>query len=265
MTTMFPPWVLMHIPHSSTLVPSIVRDQFLLTEEDLIQEINLLTDHHTLEIFTDMGSGARSQAIVASVSRLVVDVERHLDDVLESMAVRGMGVIYALTSMLRPLRKPLTSQERRELIETYYTPHHSALEDAVADRLERFNRCLILDCHSFADKCLPYELGNSSDARPDICLGTDPFHTDPKLTQCFVDAACGEGFSIAVNHPFSGSMVPASRYKTDERVALIMVEINKRLYLVDDTTRQKHSFVEFGETIRKICGAAVWSWCDEHR
>ena len=31
----FPPWLVIHVPHDSTVIPSGVRSQFLLTDEEL--------------------------------------------------------------------------------------------------------------------------------------------------------------------------------------------------------------------------------------
>ncbi|MDG2197075.1 MAG: hypothetical protein P8O70_09345 [SAR324 cluster bacterium] len=41
-----------HIPHSSTEVPSNIRDQFVLNDDELDLEIKKITDHQTKEIFT---------------------------------------------------------------------------------------------------------------------------------------------------------------------------------------------------------------------
>ena len=43
----YPPWVAIHVPHDSTDVPPAVREQFLLNEEQLADELDRITDHHT--------------------------------------------------------------------------------------------------------------------------------------------------------------------------------------------------------------------------
>ena len=102
----FPPWVVIHVPHDSIVIPSEVRSQFLLTDEELQNELRLMTDHHTHDLFTVC---AGADAIFrAPVSRLVVDVERFADDAVEEMAAQGMGSIYQVTSSLQPLRRSLS-------------------------------------------------------------------------------------------------------------------------------------------------------------
>jgi len=61
---------IVHIPHSSTYIPDRIRSQFVLRASALQQEINLLTDWFTDEIF---GGLAGSNDVIFPVSRLVVD------------------------------------------------------------------------------------------------------------------------------------------------------------------------------------------------
>ena len=107
-----PPWVVLHIPHNSTLIPANVRDQFTLSDAELNDEIKKMTDHHTQDLF---GQGVCSSQIVASpVSRLVVDVERFEDGILEPMSSVGMGVVYTQTNDAKTLRRPPNRSETSE-------------------------------------------------------------------------------------------------------------------------------------------------------
>lgn len=95
MSDRFPPWVVFHVPHDSMHVPSEVRHQFTLGDEDLSQELMKMTDHLTLSLFAlDVPT---TQVVRAPVSRLVVNVERFENDAHEPMAARGMGAIYSVT------------------------------------------------------------------------------------------------------------------------------------------------------------------------
>ncbi|NPV63445.1 MAG: N-formylglutamate amidohydrolase [Methanotrichaceae archaeon] len=96
------------------------------------------------------------------------------------MSSRGMGAIYARTAYQQVLRKDPTAEERETLLSTYFRPYHAPQELKVHKMLERFGRCLIIDCHSFPSKPLPYELDQSTNL-PHICIGTDPFHTPTEL------------------------------------------------------------------------------------
>jgi len=184
-----------------------------------------MTDHLTDLLFDLPGV----ETIRFPVSRLVLDPERFESDDGEFMAARGMGVVYTHTSEMRPLRRALSPEERNRLIVHYYRPHHAALEAAVARALERSATCLVIDAHSFPSVPLPYELDQES-RRPDICIGTDVFHTPEKLRDLAVKAAMDVGWSVEVDRPFSGALVPMAFYRSDARVIAIMIEVNRRLY-----------------------------------
>ena len=250
---MYPPWVVLHIPHDSTVIPYSVRDQFLLGDDELDMELARITDHHTFDLF----AGPGAQIVRAPVSRLVVDVERFRDDADESMSRKGMGAVYTATSQMTPLRRTLCPEEREDLMRNYYDPHHRRLEAVVDKAIDSHGRCLVIDCHSFPDHPLPYEQTTSSAVRPDICIGTDEFHTEECLGSAFIHEFRNAGFTVALNTPFSGALVPGSRYRINRRVQAIMVEVNRRLYLRDDSVSQVVNFGGVARRVRECCVMAI--------
>ena len=160
--------IVLHIPHASTIVPVDVLNQFLISREELENEIRLLTDHATDRIFTS--AYPKATACVFPVNRFVVDPERFADDSQEPMAETGMGVIYTHGTGQQPIRRALTHSERQILLDKYYRPHHDELTCTVQRHLEERDKCLVLDCHSFPAEALPYEQYPNA-RRPDFCLG----------------------------------------------------------------------------------------------
>jgi len=251
----FPPWLIFHVPHDSTFIPPEVREQILLSDEELAAELISITDHRTLSLFAS--NVPETQVIRAPVSRLVVDVERFEDDQQEPMAARGMGVIYTVTSGLTALREQPKAVDRELLLQAYYRPHHARLEAAVAATLSSHNRCLIIDCHSFPSTALPYELADASSKRPDICIGTDDFHTDENLANAFVTAFQRGGWQVSLNDPFAGALVPASRYRKDRRVSSVMVEVSRHLYLNEENASPLLTYSEVAQQIKDCCAIAI--------
>ncbi|WP_052025376.1 N-formylglutamate amidohydrolase [Asticcacaulis sp. AC402] len=251
----YPDWVILHVPHDATAIPADVRNQFVLDDEALAVEVVRMTDHLTLSIFA--GAAESANIVRAPVNRLVVDVERFPDDDQEPMSKQGMGVIYTSTSHKAQLRRDLTAAERKALLDRYYYPHHQHLENLVTEKLTHFGRCLIVDCHSFPMVALPYEERDLSKLRPDICIGTDPFHTTVALAEAFEQSFRDAGWSVAVNDPFSGTLVPQSRYNQDNRVQSVMVELNRALYLHPDTDLPLSEFETFGSLIRECMAEAI--------
>lgn len=254
----YPPWVVLHIPHDATWVPDSVRSQFILSDTELTLELARMTDHYTHRLFAEPSADA--VVVRSPVSRLVVDVERFEEDANEPMAAIGMGVVYSVTSQLAPLRRPLSADMRETLINTWYRPHHARLEAAVASSLAQFGHCLVIDCHSFPGTALPYESVDEGRQRPDICIGCDTFHTPVALEQAFVTAFQQAGWSVAVNEPFAGAIVPASRYGKDPRVFAIMIEVNRNLYLDRQSTQPCRQWDGIAGRIRQSCAKALDKW-----
>jgi N-formylglutamate amidohydrolase len=249
-----PEWVVLHIPHDSSLVPSQEREHILLNDAGLSAELLAMTDHWTFDLF-----GARVppvQVVRAQYSRLIVDVERFENDEQEPMAACGMGVIYERTSNGKRLREPPSANERERLLSTYYRPHHTRLAAAVDCALAKHGTAVILDCHSFPSKPMPYEQHQRLD-RPDICIGTDSFHTPPRLRESLARAFRGKGLSVVFDAPFSGSIVPLAHYRKTRTVASIMVEINRGCYISEISGQRNGGFDSTRQVLQDCVGTAI--------
>jgi N-formylglutamate deformylase len=240
------PFAIIHIPHSSTKIPAAERESIILTDDQLHAELVTMTDMFTDELF--VSGNEYSRKIIFPVSRLIVDPERFLDDELEPMSVKGMGIVYTKTSLGTPLREVLTPKQKTMLIYKYYKPYHSQFTQYTADALDKNNYCLIIDCHSFPSVPLPFELDQSPD-RPEICIGTDEFHTPEWLLQLLLSLFNNSGFTTAINRPFAGSIVPLKYFQVNSRVHSIMIEINRNLYM-DEITGDRNS--HFHELMAKL-------------
>jgi len=85
-------------------------------------------------------------------------------------------------------------------------------------------------------------------ARPEICIGTDAYHTPAWLCDAAVQLFEEAGFTTAINHPFAGALVAGGFYQNDKRVVAMMIEVRRDLYMderkleklaVFDTVRQR--------------------------
>jgi N-formylglutamate amidohydrolase len=163
--------LVVHVPHSSVIIPPAIRQTLCLSDHELQRELLCMTDWYTdrlLDPVLELGG----TLFVNRVSRLVVDPERFPDDSQEVMATKGMGAVYTHTADGRALRHRVSPEERSRLLDTYFHPYAQAFAELVSQMLDRHGRCVILDGHSFPSVPLPYELDQRSE-RLDICLGTD--------------------------------------------------------------------------------------------
>ena len=236
-----PEIAVLHIPHSSQQVPAQERQAIRFGDAALNSELLRMTDAFTDELFpvTPVEAGR----VVFPLSRLVCDVERFPSDENEPMAARGMGVIYVRTSMGVVLRVPPDASGRQMHLDRWYRPHHASLERLVNDVVARSGVCLIVDCHSFPSVALPYEPDQRL-GRLDICIGTDPFRTSSLLRDAIVAVAEDEGYSVAIDAPFAGALVPLPHFGKNRRVLSVMIEVDRRLYMDEHSGAKNSGFVK---------------------
>lgn len=235
--------LILHIPHSSLVIPDEYRDEFIISDEALMAELFAMTDVYTDELFP-----CGYERIVFPVSRLVCDPERFREDESELMSDRGMGAVYTHGSCCRQIR---VVKNREAILKNFYDPHHRALERTVLNVLEHNCFCCIVDCHSFSGVPLPYEV-DQNPMRPDICIGTDDYHTPPEILLFTKNFFENKGYHVAVNRPYEGTIVPMVFYKKDRRVKSIMIEINRALYM-GDNGKQTEGYYIMKRILAKYC------------
>lgn len=237
--------IILHIPHSSPFIPSF--DGYLVEKQLLEQEVNLLTDWFTDELFDQP-----LQRIVTPFSRIFCDVERFEDDSREIMAQKGMGMCYTHRDNGELMR--VVKPELREHIKSnFYYPHHQNLEAVTTKLLNKNRQVLIIDCHSFSD--IPFNRDMDQELpRPDFCLGVDTFHTPERLYSDIKDYLSGLGYNVVINRPYSGTMIPIKFYCKNDNVKGLMIEVNRRLYMTssNDIVLKTKSFDEIKAVLNGI-------------
>ncbi len=218
----------------------------MLSDKELLAELLLMTDAFTDKLF------ALPEATILRfpISRLLVDVERFSDDTKEPMSSVGMGMIYNRTVYGNELKRELQPHERQSLVQ-YYTTHHERLFEEVNKELENYGQALIVDCHSFPSIPLPCDM-NKSIPRPDFCIGTDSFHTPDSLIRIADQKIKDMGYTLGINQPYAGSIVPMAFYHNDRRVSSIMIEVNRKLYMDEMTGTKKDAFEATQKNIQTI-------------
>ena len=236
--------LILHIPHSSTVIP--LKDGYCVTDEALNQEILKLTDWHTDDLFEN----EMDISIKAPFSRIFCDTERFSDDSQERMSQFGMGVLYEKTDTGEPLRK-VTPELRKNILDNYYWKHHNEFTRVVEQGLQQNGKVVIVDCHSFPNKALKRAL-DQSNFRPDFNIGTDTFHTPQNLIDASIQFFKEKGYSLAVDKPYSGAIVPLQYYKKDVHVQSIMLEVNRGLYLKELSKEKNRDYSEIKQVVQEF-------------
>jgi N-formylglutamate amidohydrolase len=236
-----PPTLILHVPHASTRIP--FTDGYL-NEETTNQEIQLLTDWFTDELF----GNKRDAIIQAKFSRVFCDVERFAQDEIEPMAAKGMGLAYTHCDDGTPLRE-MTSELRNSIFNSYYAPHHQHLNDVVEEFVKRDGSARIIDCHSYPDIPLMRDIDQTR-PRPDFNIGIDTFHTPEKWIELSKIFFGHHGYSLGIDWPYAGTMLPTQAYKSNAYVHSIMLEVNRKSYLQPNHLEKNNAFDQIKTVIQ---------------
>ncbi len=223
--------ILLHIPHSSTSFPEDSGHSF----EDLDAEERLLIDYYTDELFVPERTSEHIVPMVFPYCRLFCDVERLAKDPLES---KGLGISYHRIDDQRiRIFSNLPSAFR------LYADFHAMVSSTLVGLLKP----LIIDCHSFSN--VP-NLLNSQVTDIDICIGynEDETHPDDVLIGTLIHHFKSCGYKVGLNAPFSNSKtfaVPSDYHS-------VMIEVNKRIYMNEQTLEKTEGFQKLKEAIDSI-------------
>lgn len=239
--------VIINIPHASIFVGNDFEKDFVLPMSDLDKFSKKMADFCADELFSE--TYEKTGALIARLSRVVIDTERFWNNKNEPMAKMGMGALYEKNEHGEIIRK--ISKTTRIRCRRIYLKYHRVLKALVAECLERFGYCMILDCHTYPAKPRQYDLDKRG-KRPEICLGTDKFHTPRVLVNSFRKTFLNGNFSVEENTPFKGTMVPGGYFKKNRNVFSLMIEVNRGLYMNERTYAKKKHFKKIAKDLN-VC------------
>lgn len=228
--------IILHIPHSSTDSAGHYL-QFRTKEQE-----KYLVDYYTDELFVPCEENERIHPLIFPITRAVCDVERMIDD---PMKEKGYGIIPTFSENIWD---QLTYEVRTSREELYrlYNNHHNRLANMLLKK-----GALLLDCHSFSVNCPFLTEEQKKDAEKyDICIGYNEDMTRPD------DYVIGSvryyfekcGYRVGDNKPFSNSMT----VQTPKRYHSLMIEINKRLYMNEETLEKTENFTALQNEINGL-------------
>lgn len=80
--------------------------------------------------------------------------------------------------------------------------------------------------------------------------------TRPSLAESFPDAFTAAGFTVTVNAPYKGCIIPGKHYDKTKKVSGIMIELNRSLYMGETTDDKKLWFTNLCRTVRVALGTS---------
>ena len=217
--------IVLNIPHASVGGLGVAKWN---NKVALMKEVRKWTDWFTDVIFVpDDQSGVKS--VVADYSRYVVDVERLLDDPMNEI---GQGIIY---TKFNGLQRTISDEEQLGMIAYYYS-YIKQLKSMLNEH------SLLIDCHSFPS--------GLSDV--DVCIGVNEDWSRPTefLIELVMEFFKQAGYKVALNTPFSNAIAPPTNFRYDS----IMIELNKRIYINEDTLELLDSVGSLRDSLNTLYG-----------
>lgn len=247
-------------PHSGTdYLESFVRSSVL--------------DRHTIrsseDAFVDRLFDAAPEfgapILCARVPRAYVDLNRspdELDPALIEGARRhghnprvasGLGVIPRVVANGRAIyRGKLPMAQVQQRIDQYWHPYHEALQALLKDTHARFGQVILIDCHSMPHEAMD-GAARGKGQRAEIVLG-DRFGaaaSNEVVDRIEAAFAC-VGLQVARNTPFAGAYVTQTYGRPSRHQHAIQVEIDRALYMDEQTIRPNANFDTFRTLMRQV-------------
>ena len=223
--SVFPRFPIFHVPHDGEGMPQELMASVCIPREQFLEYHEKMRDRTVSELIP---RAFRMQRNVERfrISRLLCDVERFLGPE-EIMEQYGMGFCYERAYDGTRIKN--VTDELKALTLRYYQEHQQQMDWLCTN--EKHNRVLLFDLHSYWDGIIPKELLKDSRSLPDVCIGTDPVFTPPKLVSIVQRRLEAAGLSTAVDYPYQGCFVPKVVAQGNGDCASIMLEFHRRAYL----------------------------------
>ncbi|MEM9247654.1 MAG: N-formylglutamate amidohydrolase [Pseudomonadota bacterium] len=251
-------------PHSGSVYPSDFNhaiDRMTLRRSE---------DAHVDELFAHVVDHGAT-FVHALFPRSYIDPNRNEDDIDLSMIDgewtrpvnpsfktidRGVGLIWRDMKAFGPIYAgKLRAGEVEARIERYWRPYHNALADALDRVHSEFGRVIHVDCHSMAS------MGDRTTEdgevpRPDFVISDrDGTTCAPDVIACVRETLAAGGHSVAVNDPYKGFELVRRHGRPEEGRHSLQIEINRALYMEEDTLSKRPGFFDAERTLTKVTAA----------
>jgi N-formylglutamate deformylase len=210
--------------------------------------------------------------LAARISRVYLDVNRDAGDIdpglldapppgatASGKARLGKALVWRTLDDGRPIyARHLSMPEIASRIARCHTPYHRSLQRLLDAAHARFGRVVHINCHSMNPVGGSQGEGGAGRARADFVLGDrDGTTCDPALTAFVQHTLSSMGYDVKVNDPFKGvALVQAYSDPAAGRHSL-QVEINKRLYMDNDTLEPHAGFDALQHNLMRLIDALI--------
>lgn len=152
-------------------------------------------------------------------------------------------------------RSRLLFDEVRRRIDAHYFPYHATLERLIADTVDRFGVCVLVDCHSMPSVGGPMD-ADTGLRRVDAVLGDCHATSCASIVTDAAERALTEaGFVVGRNMPYAGGFTTRHYGRPANGVHTLQIEINRALYMDEDLVEPSSDFGKVVERLKAVIAA----------
>lgn len=249
-------------PHSGTAYP----DDFRFAVD--LADLRRCEDTHVEALWADVPA-VGGTLIHARFPRSYVDVNRACNDIDAAMLSGpwpeetrpsapcmnlGNGLVFSKTTTFRDIYdRRLSVGEVQRRIDTCWRPYRRALSDALQHAKASFSHAWHLNLHSMPSNAYERLGRQSSVPLADVVLGNLHGQScSPAFSACVAGAFQSRGYSVAFNDPYAGQDLVREHGRPGSGCHSLQVEINRKLYLDEDTREPLARFAQVREDIGRV-------------
>jgi N-formylglutamate deformylase len=166
----------------------------------------------------------------------------------------GKGLIWRCTDEgLDIYDRKLTAAEVRGRIARCWQPYHAAVQQAIEAAHARHGYSIHLNCHSMPAISASHATDFPGLVHADFVIGDrDGSTASPALSQLVCDTLRGFGYDVSYNHPYKGVELVRRYGDPASQRHSIQVEVNRKLYMDEDTLQQHAGFERLKAHLRQL-------------
>jgi N-formylglutamate amidohydrolase len=165
----------------------------------------------------------------------------------------GLGVIPRVVANGRAIyRSRLSRAEADARLSDVWFPYHAALSRLMAESRRDFGMAVLVDCHSMPHEAIE-SFAQSGLPRPEVVLG-DRFGSSASadIVEGIEIAFRRAGLRVSRNAPFAGAYTAQHYGRPSNRQHVVQVEIDRSLYMNEQTIRPNANFHPFRALLRGV-------------
>lgn len=215
------------IPHSGELIPAPFLPYLTTDQKALATDVDTAV-YDLIDIKRLNREGI--VIIVSKIHRCAIDLNRTEKEAPLNWKENTLGV---------PLvTKSVEESQLAAWTKEYYAPYFETLKGAIQLCRAEKKRVSLIDLHSMPSKPTPFHLKKNPDQkidRPDFCLSDLQGKSAPPSFINFINLYLKEhGYKPRNNDPYLGGYI-TQHFATVPEMSVLQIEINRRLYLDEET------------------------------